>query len=125
MMTEKLLDAAKKAGENAYAPYSGFKVGAALLTEDNSIFAGCNVENASYGLTMCAERTAVFNAVSAGKRNFAELLIYTQTDIPFYPCGACRQVLSEFNPNLMIKIVWNNGEEAIPLSQLLPKQFKL
>ena len=122
---EILITAAKDAAQNAYTPYSGFHVGAAVITADGNIFAGCNVENASYGLTVCAERIAVFNAVAAGKKDFCEMVIYTDTEIPFYPCGACRQVLSEFNPDLKITVVWQNGREELSLSSLLPKRFKL
>ncbi|MBO5011771.1 MAG: cytidine deaminase [Elusimicrobiaceae bacterium] len=96
---EKLLDAAQQARENSYSPYSKFKVGAAVLTEDGSIFTGTNIENASYGLTVCAERNAIFAAVGAGKRKFRALALITQKlpGLDFNsPCGACRQVMSEF-----------------------------
>ncbi|MCF7912473.1 MAG: cytidine deaminase [Candidatus Cloacimonetes bacterium] len=122
---KKLIAAAAKAAQNAYAPYSGFKVGAAIITGSGEIFTGCNVENASYGLTVCAERIALFNAVTAGYQNPQAIVIYTDTEIPFYPCGACRQVLAEFNPELEVSIVWQNGEENLNLADLLPKQFKL
>jgi cytidine deaminase len=89
----RLVDAARKARENASAPYSGFRVGAALLAEDGAIFSGCNVESASYGLTVCGERTAVFKAVSEGARKFRAVAIVTDSDPPASPCGACRQVL--------------------------------
>ena len=97
-----LLDQAKSASEKAYAPYSGYKVGAALLCSDGTVFTGCNVENASYSLTICAERSAVFQAVAAGQRNFLALTIYVAGEVIFLHCGACRQVLAEFNPNLHI-----------------------
>jgi cytidine deaminase len=90
---KRLVDAARKARENASAPYSGFKVGAALLAEDGSVFGGCNVESASYGLTVCGERTAVFKAVSEGTRKFRAVAVVTASDPPAAPCGACRQVL--------------------------------
>ncbi|MCF7919054.1 MAG: cytidine deaminase [Candidatus Cloacimonetes bacterium] len=122
---DKLLAAARESAANAYAPYSGFKVGAALLSSSGNIYGGCNVENASYGLTVCAERIAAFKAVSAGEREFPEMCIYTDTDTPFYPCGACRQVLSEFNPEMKLTVVWKNGKEELNLNLLLPKQFKL
>jgi cytidine deaminase len=122
---KELFAAAEKAAKKAYAPYSKFKVGAAIMSESGEIFTGCNVENASYGLTVCAERIALFNAVTAGCQKFESIVIYTDTDIPFYPCGACRQVLSEFNPELEVSIVWNKGEENLNLRELLPKQFKL
>jgi cytidine deaminase len=121
----ELKTAAAKAAENAYAPYSGFKVGAAVLSQDGRIFTGCNVENASYGLSVCAERIAVFNAVNSGVRDFAAIAIHTNSDIPFYPCGACRQVLAEFNPDMEVIINWQNGEQIQNLQKLLPCQFKL
>jgi cytidine deaminase len=90
---------ARKAADNAYAPYSHFRVGAALLCDDGSIFSGCNVENRSFGLTVCAERNAAFQAVAQGKRRFTALAISTpDSETPVGPCGACRQVLSEFMP---------------------------
>jgi cytidine deaminase len=98
----ELLQHAAKALENSYAPYSRFRVGAALLTEDGQVFTGCNVENASYGLSNCAERTAVFKAVSNGKKSFRAIAIVSDRTNPVYPCGACRQVLREFNPRIKI-----------------------
>ena len=120
-----LAAAAKKASLKAYSPYSSFSVGAAILTETGEIFTGCNVENSSYGLTVCAERIALFNAVTAGHQKFSEIVIYTDTDIPFYPCGACRQVLAEFNPQLEVSVIWKNGKKTMNLQELLPYQFKL
>ncbi len=94
-----LFDLARAAAESAYAPYSRFRVGAALLLEDGSVITGVNVENRSFGLTNCAERSAVYAAVSAGKRRFAAIAVATpDSDYPVSPCGACRQVLSEFMP---------------------------
>ena len=122
---KELQIAAKEVAEKAYAPYSKFFVGAAILTDDNIIFKGCNVENASYGLTVCAERIALFTAVAEGYTKFKALAIHTDTDIPFYPCGACCQVLAEFNPNLKIIVKWRNGEEILELDKLFPNQFKL
>lgn len=95
-METKLLAAAQAARDNAYAPYSKFKVGAAVETVDGEIFTGCNIENASYGLTCCAERNAVFAAVCSGVRRFKTLCVVADTDEPVAPCGACRQVLAEF-----------------------------
>lgn len=92
----KLLTAARAARANAYAPYSGFAVGAALVTEDGQMFAGCNVENASYGLTNCAERTALFSMAATGARHVAALAVVADSTGPASPCGACRQVMAEF-----------------------------
>ena len=121
----ELLQAAGEAADRAYAPYSNFQVGAALLTPDGRIFLGCNVENASYGLTVCAERNAIFSAVSQGMREFTALAIIAQpADHPAPPCGACRQVLHEFNPDLPIISATLSGERKIyKLSQLLPEAF--
>lgn len=107
MTLEQLLERARTARENAYAPYSKFKVGAALLTKDGRVFAGCNIENASYGLCNCAERTAFFSAVAAGCRRdeFAALAVIGDTDGPIAPCGACRQVIIELGgPDLKIRL---------------------
>jgi len=122
---EKLINAAKKVSENAYAPYSGFQVGAALLTKSGKIFTGCNVENASYGLSNCAERTAVFKAVSEGEKEFAAIAIYTNTEQMFTPCGACRQVLAEFDNEMMVIV--SNGEKTVEftISKLLPHHFSI
>ncbi len=125
----ELLDAARAAMQNAHAPYSNFKVGAALRTKDGQIFTGCNVENASYGLTICAERNAIFSAVSAGVKDFAEILIVAECDNLPYPCGACRQVLAEFcQPEFNIYIVADKNldiSEKSTLGELLPKSFTL
>jgi len=99
---KKLRAAAKAAAGHAYAPYSRFRVGAAVLTESGKIFAGCNVENASYGLCNCAERTAIFSAVAAGERKFKCVAVYTPTKTATAPCGACRQVIYEFGPTIRI-----------------------
>jgi len=101
MKIEQLLEEAKKAREFAYVPYSKFKVGAALLTEDGQIIRGCNIENASYGLCNCAERTALFKAISEGITKFKAMAIVADTDGPCAPCGACRQVISELTPKGM------------------------
>ena len=125
MDTKKLIDFAKKAAENAYAPYSKFKVGAALLTKDGKIFTGCNVENASYGLTMCAERVAIFKAVSEGYREFEAIAIYAEGNMP-YPCGACRQVIAEFVDKKFLFIISNGDKvETYTLGDLLPFTFSL
>ena len=107
MTLEQLFDRAKSARERAYAPYSNFKVGAALLTMDGRVFDGCNVENASYGLCNCAERTAFFSAIAAGcaRDEFAALAVVGDTDGPIAPCGACRQVIIELGgPELAIRL---------------------
>lgn len=124
MEDQSLLALAKKAKEKAYAPYSGFRVGAALLTEEGEVFLGCNVENVSYGLTNCAERTAVFSAVAAGYRNFFALAVTSDSKTYTFPCGACRQVLVEFNPDMKIIMGNINDEYMIERAgSLLPCSF--
>ncbi len=119
-----LVDAALAAMKKAYAPYSRFRVGAALRSEDGRVFAGCNVENASYGATVCAERNAVAAAVVAGATAFDLLAIATRTSPPSPPCGLCRQVLGEFAPDLKILLVNPKGEVVrSKLSKLLPMNF--
>jgi cytidine deaminase len=123
---ERVIQAAIAARERAYAPYSKFLVGAALLTPEGEIFTGCNVENASYGLTICAERAAVFTAIAAGRRNFAFLAIATTGAAA--PCGACRQVLTEFAPELPIVLIDVDRVGAIvevQMQDLLPGAFRL
>jgi len=106
----------------AYAPYSRFHVGAVLVGKDGRTFAGCNVENISFGLTICAERNAVFAAVAAGCREFAKIVIVADTAVPASPCGACRQVLAEFNPDLEVVLANFRGlSETFRLSELLPR----
>jgi len=119
-----LVSAAKAARENAVASFSGFKVGAALETADGVIVAGCNVENATYGLTICAERVAVFKALSEGHRKFRRVLVVADTDRLTPPCGACRQILWEFGGNLEVILVNLAGaEEHHQLKDLLPLPF--
>ncbi len=120
-----LLDIARKAAKQAYAPYSGFKVGSAVKCADGSIYSGCNIENSSYSLTICAERTAIFKAVSEGKREFTAIAIYVDSDRNFPPCGACRQVISEFAPT--IPVIYANREETFEstMDVLLPGAFRL
>jgi cytidine deaminase len=120
----QLLDHAHKATKNSYAPYSRFRVGAALLTADGEVITGCNVENASYGLSNCAERTAIFKAVSNGKRDFKAIAVVSNKLNPVYPCGACRQVLREFNPNIRIVLEGKRGRPITTLlNKLLPESF--
>ena len=120
---ETLIAAAREAREQAYAPYSGFRVGAALLCEDGSIFKGCNIENSSFGATNCAERTAIFAAIANGKRKFKALAVYAQTDEPIMPCGICRQVLAELAPNLTLILLGNNSRVDITIKELIPQAF--
>jgi cytidine deaminase len=114
---------AKRYRERAYAPYSGFAVGAALETESGELFGGANVENASYGLAICAERSAVVNAVSAGHRNFRSIAIAGPQTTVTVPCGACRQFLNEFNPQMRVAYTTPNGIEETTLDRLLPNSF--
>lgn len=121
-----LLAAARQAREAAYAPYSGFKVGAAVLTADGHIFTGCNIENASFGATVCAERVAIFTAVAAGQRQIKALAVIADTPQPVSPCGLCRQVLAEFSPDCQVIMANLAGEyQILTLEQLLPSAFKL
>lgn len=120
---EKLFARAREAMENAYAPYSRFRVGAALLAKDGRIFAGCNVENASYSLTICAERVAVATAVAAGCREFIALALVSSADDYIYPCGACRQVLIEFAPAMPVGVTGPQGLKVVTVAELLPAPF--
>lgn len=123
---EQLIELARQASGQAYAPYSQFAVGAALLTEDGAVITGCNVENASYGLTMCAERVAVFKAVCGGQKEFKAIAIYAPTEDYCSPCGACRQVLAEFGSATTVIMANNRGEYQLStVAELLPATFKL
>lgn len=124
MGEEELVRRAVEAREHAYTPYSGFAVGAALLAEDGRVFTGCNVENAVYGLTICAERVALFKAVSEGVREFVAIAIACGK-APCPPCGACRQVLYEFAPDLLVIMADAQGREVrrAKLGELLPRGF--
>ncbi len=125
MKKNHLIEKAKEVSRKAYAPYSNYKVGAALLTKSGKVYTGCNIENSSYGLTNCAERTAVFKAVSEGEMEFEEMVIYADSPHLPTPCGACRQVLSEFGPELKIMIVSSKEQLVTSISELLPLAFKL
>ncbi len=119
---DQLVTQAIEVAGRAYAPYSRFQVGAVLVGKDGRIFAGCNVENISFGLTICAERNAVFAAVAAGCRELAKIVIVADTEVPASPCGACRQVLAEFNPDLELVLSnFRGSRETFRLSELLPR----
>jgi cytidine deaminase len=121
---ESLISAARQARENAHAPYSNFRVGAALRATSGRIFGGCNVENATYGLTVCAERVAIFKAISEGERGFDAISVVTDTDTLTPPCGACRQLIWEFCGDVPVIMANLKGKiEVIQMSQLFPKPF--
>jgi cytidine deaminase len=125
-LTEKdlLIEAAKQARENAHAPYSNFRVGAALRSTSGRIFGGCNVENATYGLTMCAERVAIFKAVSEGERGFSAIAVVTDTEVLTPPCGACRQLIWEFCGDIPVSMANLKGKmEVIQMRELFPRPF--
>lgn len=122
-MTDLLVTAARAAQQRAYAPYSKFRVGAALESEDGTIYTGCNIENASYGLTICAERSALAAAVSSGARRFRRVVVVTDVDPPAAPCGACRQVLAEFGSALEVTAVGSRAERRWSIAELLPSAF--
>ncbi len=119
----ELLELARRASINAYAPYSGFPVGAALLCRDGKIFTGCNIENASYGLTICAERNALAKGVSEDMETPVAIAVTGISKRPCYPCGACRQVLAEFNPAMTV-VLESDGEPSLfSLAELFPRPF--
>ncbi len=124
---EQLFAAAQAAQKNSYAPYSRFFVGSALITPEGKIFSGCNVENASYGLTICAERNAIFQMIAAGEREIKSLLVMGSTDRFLPPCGSCRQVIAEFaDPGATIYLCNQEGKfEIATVGELLPRHFKL
>lgn len=129
MKDAELISLAKKAAEKAYVPYSGYTVGAALLTEDGRVYQGCNIENAAYGPTNCAERTAFFKAVSEGERKFVAIAVVGGKDLDFKdyftPCGVCRQVMAEFCDESFRVLVGKNGDEylSLTLGDILPYSF--
>jgi cytidine deaminase len=121
---DQLISAARQARESAYAPFSNFRVGAALRATSGRIFGGCNVENATYGLTVCAERVAIFKAISEGERGFDAIAVITDTDSLTPPCGACRQIIWEFCGDVPVILGNLKGKtESIPMRTLFPKPF--
>jgi len=125
---ERLMQSARDILRRAYAPYSGFKVGAAVMTGEGKIFTGCNVENASYGLTICAERSAIFSAVAnsaGGKLSLRAVAVVNEKEVPCPPCGACRQVISEFGAETVVVFKSERGYEELTIADLLPSSFKL
>ena len=122
-----LLGTATQALQRAYAPYSNFHVGAAILTEDGHLFTGCNVENASYGLTICAERAAIFNAVqqTEGKLKLRAVAVVNGNEVPCSPCGACRQVIAEFGENTVVVFKGQREYLEMSIADLLPESFRL
>lgn len=128
MTYEKLMQKAKDTAKNAYCPYSKFPVGACVMTDDGSIYTGCNFENSSFGMTICAERNAIGSAIAEGKRKIKAVAIYSPVQDNCVPCGACRQVIHEFCDNdEEVDIILQNGNELkiFTLAQLLPESFSL
>ncbi|AYC29611.1 cytidine deaminase [Paenisporosarcina cavernae] len=125
MKKEQLIEESKIARKNAYVPYSHFQVGAALLTTEGEVYHGCNIENAGYSMTNCAERTAFFKAVSEGKKSFAALSVVADTKGPVSPCGACRQVMAEFcSPDMPVYLTNLHGDvQETTVAELLPGAF--
>ena len=122
--TEELVTAAKEARQNSYAPYSEFRVGAAIEMEDGEIYTGCNVESASYGLTVCAERVAIWKAISEGKHNVKHIAVVADTKDLTPPCGVCRQIIWEFGGNVPVTLAnLNGGRETVEMKDLLPRAF--
>ena len=126
-LREQLITAATAATERAYAPFSQFRVGAAVVTDGGRIFSGCNVENSSYGLTNCAERTAIFRAVAEAGPNLVikAIAVISAQNLPCSPCGACRQVIYEFGPEATVIFRTTSGWRETPITELLPEGFRL
>jgi len=122
-VADSLVEAARQARERAYAPYSGYLVGAAVETEDGAVYVGCNVENASYGLALCAERVALGSAVAAGARRFRRVAVVSGSEPPASPCGACRQVLAELAPDALVIAVGPSSRQEWRVRDLLPAAF--
>ena len=121
---KNLIEAAKDVREKAFAPYSNFKVGAAVQIKNGKIYTGCNIENASYGLTICAERVAIFKAISEGEKEFTELAVVADSENFTPPCGACRQIIWEFCGDVPVTLSNLEGEtETLQMSELLPRAF--
>lgn len=123
MEDKELIETARKYREFAYTPYSKFKVGAAVLTKKGNVYGGCNIENSSYPITNCAERTAIFKAVSEGEREIEALAVIADTDGPCSPCGACRQAMAEFRINKIIMANLKGDVKTVTLEEILPFAF--
>jgi cytidine deaminase len=124
MSEEKdLVAAAREVREHAHAPYSGFRVGAAVLAASGRVYVGCNVENASFGATVCAERNAIGAAVAAGEREISAVAVFTEADTPTMPCGLCRQVILEFGPRARVVAATPGAERRTTMAELLPEPF--
>lgn len=122
--TKELIEAAEKARENSYAPYSKFRVGAAVETKAGKIYSGCNIENASYGITVCGERVAVWKALSEGEREFSQIAVVVDTEELTPPCGVCRQIIWEFCGNIPVTLANLSGKsETLMMEDLLPRAF--
>jgi cytidine deaminase len=124
---DNLIESARAAWKNAYVPFSKFRVGAALMTTRGAVFLGCNVENSSYGMTNCAERAAIFNAVSllGPDMGIRAIAVATERNVPCSPCGACRQVIYEFGPAAIVCFLSSSGWKELPIAELLPYGFRL
>ena len=125
VLRDRLISAAREAMQNAYSPYSGYKVGAAVLGRSGAVYSGCNVENASYGATICAERNAICHGVACGESEFTAVAVVSSGDMP-YPCGICLQVMCELAPNAHVLLTDSRGNtELTSVKELIPKGFRL